>query len=117
KAIIGLLTPGLVFAANGAAFARAITATVPSGTEVAVTANPLADRPTTSFAQLMSSEPTPAVDAAHNEVGPDTIAKLLFTSAAPVLPRGVITTRRMLCPTQAMVRAAMIFAAEEPPVL
>ena len=29
KSIIGLLTPGLVFAANGTAFARAIAATVP----------------------------------------------------------------------------------------
>ena len=47
KAIIGILTPGLVFAANGTAFARAIGAVVPGDVEVAVTANPLGERPTT----------------------------------------------------------------------
>ena len=31
KAIIEILTPGLVFAADGTAFARAIAATVPAG--------------------------------------------------------------------------------------
>ena len=117
KAIIALLTPGLVFAANGTAFARAIAATVPAGTEVAVATNPPADRPTTSFAQLVSSEPTPAVEAAYNEVGPDTIAKILFTSGSTGLPKGVINTQRMLCANQAMVRAGMMFVADEPPVL
>src|SRR5947209_904205 len=38
-AIIDILTPGLVFAANGTAFARAIAAAVPASVEVAVAAN------------------------------------------------------------------------------
>src|SRR5580698_10615422 len=40
KSIIGILTPGLVFASNGIAFARAIAATVPADVEVVSTANP-----------------------------------------------------------------------------
>ncbi len=55
KAIIGILTPGLVFAANGTAFARAIGTAVPADMEVAVTANPLGDRPTTMFSALMAT--------------------------------------------------------------
>src|SRR3984957_4738092 len=43
KAIVDILTPGLVFAANGAAFARAIAAAVPANVEIAVTVNPLPD--------------------------------------------------------------------------
>src|SRR5579863_1327730 len=51
-AIMDLLTPGLVFAANGEAFARAIAATVPSGVEIVVTANPPPERRAVLFADL-----------------------------------------------------------------
>ena len=122
KAIIGLLTPGLVFAASGTAFARAIAAAVPAGVEIVVAAQPLSERPTTSFALLLSSEPEAnrtlaAVEAAHDQVGPDTIAKILFTSGSTGLPKGVINTQRMLCANQTMARAGLLFAADEPPVL
>src|SRR6185437_6964332 len=79
-AIIDILTPGLVFAANGVAFARAIAAAVPAGVEVVVTANPPEGRPATRFADLLDTLPTPAVDAAHAVVGADTVGKILFTS-------------------------------------
>ena len=73
--------------------------------------------PTTSFAELLDAPPTPAVEAAHAKVGPDTIAKILFTSGSTGQPKGVINTQRMLCANQAMTRAALRFLAEEPPVL
>src|SRR6266849_1382737 len=40
RTIVDLLTPGLVFAADGAAFARAIEAAVPPGVEIVVTKDP-----------------------------------------------------------------------------
>ena len=36
-----------------------------------------------------------AVDAAHGRVGPDTIAKFLFTSGSTGMPKAVINTQRM----------------------
>jgi feruloyl-CoA synthase len=116
-AIIDILTPGLVFAANGAVFARAIAAAVPASVEVAVTANPPPGRRATHFAELLEARPTAAVAVAHAAVGPDTIAKILFTSGSTGQPKGVINTQRMLCSNQAMVGAALVFVGEEPPVI
>jgi feruloyl-CoA synthase len=117
KAIIGILTPGLVFATDGKAFSRAIAAAVPPGIEIVVTANEPADRPATPFAALDATKPTAAVEAAHAKVGPDTIAKVLFTSGSTGQPKGVINTQLMLCANQAMIRCGLAFVAEEPPVL
>ena len=117
KAIIEILTPGLIFASDGTAFSRAITAAVPHGVEVVVTANPPADRPATLFATLAATPPTPAVEAAHAKVGPDTVAKILFTSGSTGQPKGVINTQRMLCANQAMIGTSLAFVNDEPPVL
>ncbi|HEX4407812.1 MAG TPA: feruloyl-CoA synthase [Xanthobacteraceae bacterium] len=117
KAIIGILTPGLIFAANGTPFARAIAAAVPDEVEIVVTANPPEGRTATLFADLMATPPTGAVEAAHAKVGPDTIAKFLFTSGSTGQPKGVINTQRMLCANQAMIGASLQFISDEPPVL
>jgi feruloyl-CoA synthase len=117
KAIMATLSPGLVFAANGTAFARAIAAAVPAGTEIVVASNPPGDRPTTPFAKLPATAPTPAIDAAHAGVGPDTVAKILFTSGSTGQPKGVINTQLMLCANQAMIRAGFAFVTDEPPVI
>ena len=117
RSIIQTLTPGLVFAADGNAFARAIAATVPADAEIVVTANPAGDRPTTLFAELANTQPTAAVEAAHAKVGPDTIAKFLFTSGSTGQPKGVINTQRMLCANQAMIRSSLEFIVDEPPVV
>ena len=109
RTIIDVLTPGLVFAANGEAFARAIAATVPPAVEIVVTANPPPDRRATLFAELCKAQPGAAVDAAHAKVGPDTIAKILFTSGSTGQPKGVINTQRMLCANQAMIRCGLAF--------
>jgi len=117
KTIIEVLQPGLVFAANGTAFARAIAAAVPPGVEVAVTANPPNDRAATLFTDLANVQPTPAVEVAHAEIRPDTIAKILFTSGSTGQPKGVINTQLMLCANQSMIRCGLAFVADEPPVI
>src|SRR5215470_2503249 len=70
RSIIDLITPGLVFAADGDGYARAIAAAVRPQTEIVVTRNPIPGRPTTPFETLLAPTPTGAADAAHAAVTP-----------------------------------------------
>jgi feruloyl-CoA synthase len=114
--ILDLLTPGLVFA-SGPAYAKAIAAVVLAGTPVVLTEGAIDGRTTVPFASLLQTVPTAAVDAAYAKVGPDTIAKFLFTSGSTKLPKGVINTQRMLCANQQMIGQCFPALAAEPPVL
>ena len=115
--IFGLLTPGLVFASSGSAYGKAITATVPAETPVVLTEGGIDGRTTMSFESLRQTVPTAAVEQAHAQIGPDTIAKFLFTSGSTKLPKGVINTQRMICSNQQMILQCFPHLAEEPPVL
>jgi feruloyl-CoA synthase len=117
RAILDLLTPGMVFANDGGPFARALYATVPDDIELVVTRNPLGDRKTTMFADLLGPEDAAGVFAAQTNVTPDTIAKFLFTSGSTGNPKAVINTHRMLCSNQAMIAAGFAFVTQEPPVV
>jgi feruloyl-CoA synthase len=117
KHIAGLLTPGLVYASSGAAYGRAIEAVFAPDVEVVLGSGAIDGRRTTPFAELVATEATAAVDAAHARVGPDTIAKFLFTSGSTKLPKGVINTQRMLCSNQQMIRQSFPQLLTEPPVL
>ena len=110
------LKPALVFAADGAAFERPLSQVVDSRTEV-VTLTPAGSLRTSSFKELASTLATVAVDEVHALVTTDTVAKILFTSGSTGRPKGVITTQRMLCSNQEMLRTQLGFLAEEPPVL
>ena len=48
-------------------------------------------------------------------VGPDTVAKIIFTSGSTASPKGVVTTHRMLCVNMAQMLAAMPLLADRPP--
>ncbi len=115
--VLGTLTPGLVFAADGARYGRAIAATVAPDVEVVLGAGSLEGRTTAAFADLLATPATDAVDAALRATGPDTITKFLFTSGSTKLPKAVINTHRMWCANQQQLRHSIPALKDEPPVL
>ncbi|HET7384816.1 MAG TPA: feruloyl-CoA synthase [Pseudolabrys sp.] len=117
RVIINLLTPGLVFANDGGPFGPALYETVSDGIELVVARNPLGDRQTTLFSDLLGMEDAEGVATAHANVTPDSIAKFLFTSGSTGSPKAVINTHRMLCSNQAMLASGFAFVADEPPVV
>lgn len=112
-----LLTPGLVYATQGAAYAKAIKACTPAGVEVVIGDGTAPELGATPFADLLKAEVTPTVEAAHRLIDADTIAKFLLTSGSTGFPKAVTNTQRMLTANQVMIRECMVFLKNEPPVM
>lgn len=117
KHVIKTLTPGLVFASDALRYSRAMLATLGEDVELVTAHGTVPGRETTSFAALMATEPTPAVDAAMAATGPDTIVKFLFTSGSTKMPKAVINTQRMWCANQQQMAQSMPVLADQPLVL
>jgi feruloyl-CoA synthase len=66
---------------------------------------------------LLETPEHPDLDRAHAAIGHDTIAKFLLTSGSTGNPKAVINTQRMICANQVMIREAMAFLKDEPPVI
>jgi feruloyl-CoA synthase len=115
--LIKLLTPGLVFADDAAKFADALRANIPAGTEIAASRGEMPGRGVTMLAELLTTPEHPRLDAAHDAIGPDTIAKFLLTSGSTGNPKAVINTQRMISANQVMLRETLAFLKDEPPVI
>src|SRR3981081_2874622 len=115
--VMKLLTPGLVFADDASKFTDALFANVPARTEIVASRGEVPGRPVTTLADLLATPEHPGLDAAHDAIGSDTIAKFLLTSGSTGNPKAVINTQRMICANQVMLRETLAFLKDEPPVI
>ncbi|HLT76257.1 MAG TPA: feruloyl-CoA synthase [Ferrovibrio sp.] len=94
--IYKLVRPKVVFAEKAAMFTRVLQSLPLDRVEV-VSSDGAAG---TRLQALLDTRPTDAVDARFAAIGPDSVAKYLFTSGSTGLPKGVINTHRMMVSNQ-----------------
>ncbi len=114
--LVAHLTPGAVYASDGHLFGRAIAAVLPGDAELILDEGDVPGIEATRLAALLETVPS-TVDAANAAVGPETIAKFLFTSGSTKKPKAVITTHGMWSSNQQMLLQTFPFFGDEPPVL
>ncbi len=114
RALHALLRPGWVFTEDGAGYLRALDA-LPLDPATRVVISGAAGEPLAELARR--PEDLDRVDSAFDRLGPDTVAKILFTSGSTGAPKGVINTHRMLCSNQQAMTQGWPLLRERPPVL
>ena len=117
KALFELCSPGLVYVSDSGPFGPALAALPLAGAELVTGTNSGAGPSATAFSNLLATPAEGAVNRAFDAVGPETVAKILFTSGSTGVCKGVINTHRMLCSNQKSLALVWPFIEKVRPLL
>ncbi|WP_095587424.1 feruloyl-CoA synthase [Actibacterium ureilyticum] len=112
--VLDRVKPAMAFVDDATRYAAALELPQLDGVEIVACRGECA-RPVTRMDDLMDADDSVDVDAAHAKVGPDTLAKILFTSGSSSDPKGVLTTHRMMCVNQAQIATILPFLKDHAP--
>lgn len=113
--VLNKIKPAMGFVDDAGRYAKALQRPELAGMELVASVVEGAPTAVTPFAELLRGDAGVDLAAAHAAVGPDTLAKVLFTSGSSSDPKGVLTTQRMMCANQAQMAAVLPFLEEHPP--
>ncbi|MDG1414875.1 MAG: feruloyl-CoA synthase [Alphaproteobacteria bacterium] len=113
--VLDKVRPAMAYTDDARLYAAALALPQLDGVEIVATRTDGAPGAVTSFASLVDGDANQDADALLAQTGPDTIAKILFTSGSSSDPKGVLTTQRMMCANQAQMAAVLPFLTERAP--
>ncbi|SIT12411.1 feruloyl-CoA synthase [Paracoccus saliphilus] len=112
--VLDKVAPKLAFVDDANRYESAIALPQLADVEV-VAARGRAVRPVTPLSELLKGDDSVDLEAARAKVGPDTLAKILFTSGSSSDPKGVLTTHRMMCVNQVQMQVVLPFLMDHAP--
>ncbi|WP_394690644.1 feruloyl-CoA synthase [Hoeflea sp.] len=113
--VLNKIKPAMAFVDNASRYGAAISRPELAGVEIIASRTEGAPVAVTPFNELLRGDAGIDLTRVHAKVGPDTLAKVLFTSGSSSEPKGVLTTQRMMCTNQAQMASVLPFLKERPP--
>ncbi|NKB53919.1 MAG: AMP-binding protein [Rhizobiaceae bacterium] len=112
---VGKINPTMVFAADGNLFGDALKMEIFDDVAKLVSIN--VPTGALSLETMLANGELAELAQAHATVGPDTLAKVLFTSGSTGNPKGVPQSQKMMTVNQAQYLSCLPMLGERPPVI
>ena len=112
--ILQKVRPAMAYVSDAKQYSQALELDDLKDVEIVASQCAGAPRAVTAFADMLKQPIGAELDDARKHVGPDTLAKILFTSGSTSAPKGVLTTHRMMCVNQVQSGSCFPFFKDKP---